>query len=163
MYRAEEGEESRPRTTASAAHPPRVLIVGEDAEMRCTLRAFLHGEGFAVVEAGDGAEALARARDGEYAGVLLDMAGGSDVSHLLPRILDLTAAAPVVLTTAVPGRPTLRRALALGAAGVLVKPFGLDDLVQLLREVRSGRSARTQAAWSGEPRDDHDGVVVPGR
>jgi len=125
----EEGHRARMRG------PQRLLIIEEDAEMRRTLRAFLHGEGLCVVEAGDAAEALARARQGEYAGVVLDTQVGGEGLQLLPSVLHLTAAAPVVLMTPVPGRPTSQRALALGAAGLLVKPFGLDDLLQLLTEV----------------------------
>jgi CheY-like chemotaxis protein len=123
----------------------RLLIIEEDVEMRRTLRTFLHGEGFRVVEAGDAAEALARAGDGEYAGVVLDMRVGGDAPPLLPRIRHLTRPAPVVLMTAVPGRPDSRRASALGATGLLVKPFGLDDLLQLLAEVGAVPAPRPPA------------------
>jgi CheY-like chemotaxis protein len=98
-----------------------------------------------VVEAGDAAEALARAGDGEYAGVVLDMRVGGDAPPLLPRIRHLTRPAPVVLMTAVPGRPDSRRASALGATGLLVKPFGLDDLLQLLADVGAAPASRRPA------------------
>jgi DNA-binding response OmpR family regulator len=123
------------RAAESPPGAPRLLIVEEDAEMRRTLRTFLHGEGFRVVEAGDAAEAVRRAQDGGYAGVVLNAGPAGEAWELLPELRRLVASAPIVLTTAVPDRPTAQRASAMGAAGLLVKPFVLDDLLPLLPAV----------------------------
>jgi len=49
----------------------RVLIVDDDEEIRETLRELLSDEGFDVVEAGDGADALTRLSDGAQPNVIL--------------------------------------------------------------------------------------------
>jgi hypothetical protein len=51
--------------------------------------------------------------------------------------------------TAVPGRPTARRAVALGAAALLIKPFGLDELLQLLIDL--GATSTPSPAGSADP------------
>ena len=50
-----------------------VLVVDDDADMRCRLRSTLVRHGFAVREAGDGSEALARVREARPGLVLLDL------------------------------------------------------------------------------------------
>jgi DNA-binding NtrC family response regulator len=152
--------EEGPEVLASR-RPRRLLIVDEDAEMRGMLRIFLGGEGVDVVEAGSSTEALVLAREGEYAGVIVNAGAGEEGLKLLPTLRQLVAGAPVVLMTAVPGRPTSQRALALGAAALLVKPFGLDELLQLLIDL--GATSTPGPAGSADPcaAAPADAAVVP--
>jgi CheY-like chemotaxis protein len=80
-----------------------ILVVDDDAEQRALLRRTLDGKGFKVVEASDGREALAAARERRPGLILLDlmmpvMDGFDALQHLRedPR----TATVPVVVLTA---------------------------------------------------------------
>jgi CheY-like chemotaxis protein len=109
----------------------RILIVEDDASVREALAIFLEGEGYAVVEAGDGAEALAHLRTSEpVALILLDlmmpvMNGWEfrDAQTRDPRL----ASIPVVIITA--DTQAARKATAVGAAGCLLKPVEFPELL----------------------------------
>jgi CheY-like chemotaxis protein len=110
---------------------PRILIVEDDASVREALVVFLEGEGYSVVEAGDGAEALARLRGNESVGlILLDlmmpiMNGWEfrDAQRRDPRL----ASIPVVIITA--DNSAVPKAAQSGVAGCLVKPLEFPELL----------------------------------
>jgi CheY-like chemotaxis protein len=109
-----------------------VLVVEDEPVIRDLLRAVLEDAGYAVREAADGAAALREARAAHPALVLLDL-------HL-PRTDGWTFAAaycwepgpraPIVVLTA--DVDAEAHAAALGAAGHLLKPFDLDELLALV-------------------------------
>ena len=109
----------------------RILIVEDDASVREALAIFLEGEGYAVVEAGDGAEALARLRTNEPVGlILLDlmmpvMNGWEfrDAQTRDPRL----ASIPVVVITA--DNSAVQKAAHAGVAGFLLKPLEFPELL----------------------------------
>jgi CheY-like chemotaxis protein len=110
---------------------PRILIVEDDASVREALAAFLEGEGYSVVEAGDGAEALARLRGSESFGlILLDlmmpvMSGWEfrDVQAQDPSLSSI----PVVIITA--DNSAVKQAARAGVAGCLLKPLEFPELL----------------------------------
>jgi PAS domain S-box-containing protein len=100
-----------------------VLVVDDDADMRCRLRSTLVRHGFAVREAGDGSEALARVREARPGLVLLDltmpvMDGFTFLREL--RAMPACAEVPVVVLSARDVSAEERRRLA-GADSVLRK------------------------------------------
>ncbi|MCJ2061738.1 response regulator [Methylobacterium sp. J-088] len=100
-----------------------VLVVDDDADMRRRLRSTLVRHGFAVREAGDGAEALARVREARPGLVLLDltmpvMDGFTFLREL--RAMPACAEVPVVVLSARDVSAEERRRLA-GADSVLRK------------------------------------------
>ena len=109
----------------------RILIVEDDVSVREALVVFLEGEGYSVVEAGDGAEALARLRDDDPVGlILLDlmmpvMNGWEfrDAQANDPRL----AAIPVVVITA--DNSAAHQAARAGVAGFLLKPLEFPELL----------------------------------
>ncbi len=82
--------------------PQPVLVVEDDATTRSMLRRLLERQGWAVVEAGDGREGLARVRDARPALVLLDlMMPGMDGFAFLEALREgVEARIPVVVLTA---------------------------------------------------------------
>jgi DNA-binding response OmpR family regulator len=116
----------------------RVLAVDEDVEMRRTLSNCLAAEGFHVVSAGTATEAERCASDGDYACILINLRWQESLT-LLRRLRPLLPTTPVVLATAIPGQPMHEHLAPLGVRGLLLKPFGLDELLSLLREL-TGRS-----------------------
>jgi len=113
----------------------RVLIVEDDPEMRRLLAEFLRGEGFLVDQAADGAEALRRVRQGSFGSVVLDknLPDGSGL-EILRRLRVLIPDTPVILITAFGDARTHEEAFTGGAYDLLLKPFNLDDLLDVLRK-----------------------------
>jgi len=121
----------RPPRPPSGARP--ILVVDDDAALRRIVVALLTEEGYAVLEAPDGAAALARARAVPPSLILLDMrmpvmtgwefAGryrGQPGPH-----------APIICVTAAPDAAA--RGAQIAAAASLSKPFDLDELLAVVR------------------------------
>ena len=124
-----------------------LLLVEDDASMRATLERALSRRGMRITSCGDGAQALARWREGAPDVVLLDLSlpglDGLDVLELARREGLHT---PVLVLTA---RGTVGdRILGLnaGADDYLPKPFDLDEL-----EARVRALARRLPAGSPAP------------
>ncbi len=115
----------------------RILIVDDDPEMCRVLAEFLQGEGYLVDQVADGAEALRQVRAAPFESVVLDKnLDGESGLDLLPRLRALIPATPVILITAFGDERTCEEAFARGAHDILLKPFDLDDLLEVLRHAR---------------------------
>ena len=80
---------------------PRILIVEDDDHQRLLYREQFEGEGYEVLEARDGQEALACIRTSAPDAVVLDInMPGVDGLHTLARIHDLNRGLPVILNSA---------------------------------------------------------------
>jgi signal transduction histidine kinase/DNA-binding response OmpR family regulator len=130
----------RPTRLVSLGRLPLVLVVDDDATVRELMERFLVKEGFSVVTAAGGLEALARARELGPAAVTLDIMmpdldGWTVLAALKgdPALADI----PVVVVTILDEK---RRGFALGAAEYMVKPIDRDRLLDLLRTI-CGRPA----------------------
>jgi CheY-like chemotaxis protein len=112
----------------------RVLVVDDVAGLRMTLAANLELDGFDVVEAENGAEALARAREQDFDVVLTDirMPGMSGV-ELFRQLRRLRPGLPVVLMTAFTIENLIRDALREGAYMVVAKPFNVERVSEALK------------------------------
>lgn len=115
----------------------RLLIVEDDPEMRRLLAEFLRGEGFLVDQAADGAEALRRVRQGSFGTVVLDKNLPDESGlEILRRLRVLIPDTPVILITAFGDARTHEEAFTRGAYDLLLKPFNLDDLLDVLRKAQ---------------------------
>lgn len=121
---------------------PRVLLVDDDATTRNLVAHFLRKEGFVVVMARDGADALAQARGGRPDLVVVDAAvPGMDGFELLARLQQdpATADLPVLMLSSLDDEEAIVRSLDAGAEHV-VMPFSPRILVakvkKILREAR---------------------------
>jgi DNA-binding response OmpR family regulator len=117
-----------------------ILVVDDEPMVREVLSQYLSAEGFTVVEAGDGEEAIERITEVQPTLVLLDLMlpkrNGLDVLAFLRR----TSQLPVILLTA-RGEETDRiRGLEAGADDYVVKPFSAREVVARVKTVlrRSG-------------------------
>jgi CheY-like chemotaxis protein len=127
-----------PAAPAEAAPgTPRVLIADDDPQMRRLIRSVLQREGFDVVEAVDGLDALELAEKGGVDLVILDLdmprLNGLGVLEEL-RAQVRTACFPVIILTAQHGE-TEEKALDLGADDYLSKPVQTRSLVARVRAV----------------------------
>ncbi len=123
---------------AAAAH---ILVVDDERLIRWSLRQGLTREGFGVEEAADAASTLQLlAEDPQrFSAVILDyrLPDRQDLS-LLRDIRRQAPAVPVLMMTAF-AEPLMRsEALALGAIGVIDKPFQVSDVIALVRSAVAG-------------------------
>lgn len=123
----------------------RILVVEDEACLRGLLRDCLREEGFAVDEAADGNEALHKALNWNYNGILLDvMMPGPDGFEVLRRLRAKGRTTPVLLLTGRVKLPDRLTGLDSGADDYILKPFAMSELVARLRAVirRSAGSPR---------------------
>ncbi len=121
----------------------RILIAEDDADIRQGLSDLLEGEGYAVVPAGDGAQALRLAAQEKVDLYLLDVMmpskNGYDVCRELRRRDQRT---PVLFLTAKGEEIDKVVGLELGADDYVTKPFGVHELLArigaLLRRAKRG-------------------------
>jgi two-component system, chemotaxis family, chemotaxis protein CheY len=112
-----------------------ILVVDDDPTILAAVSEALDLEGFPVVTATNGAEALVVLDREQPSLVLLDMRmpvldGWGFMHAIRERGVDITV---VVMTAAADARRWGRE---IGAQGVLAKPFELDDLVGAVRRLR---------------------------
>ncbi len=121
-----------------------VLIVDDDPACRALLRDSLVRVGFRVVEASRGDDALATVERHRPDVVILDnhMPGG-DGLDLLGPLRGRWPGVPVVLMSAFGDRRTAERAVALGAARYLDKPFRIAEFVAEIRRLCTVRGEAT--------------------
>jgi two-component system, OmpR family, response regulator MprA len=112
---------------------PRILVVEDDERLAATLERVLEAEGYDVEIAGDGLEAVRRARERPPDLVVLDvMLPGLDGIGVCRR-LRATAQFPILLLTALGGTEERVRGLDSGADDYLVKPFAYQELLARVR------------------------------
>jgi DNA-binding response OmpR family regulator len=108
-----------------------VLIVDDETDIREAVAELLAEEGYEVHDAGDGAEALRKARAFHPDVVLLDlmMPGMSGWEFCAQRKGDPELERiPIIVLSA------LGRVQGIDAAGYLQKPFELDELLSAVKE-----------------------------
>lgn len=122
----------------------RVLVAEDETIIRMDLREMLEEEGYEVLEASDGDQALRIARASAPDLVILDIK--------MPGVDGLTAArhiseeriAPILILTAYSQRELVEEAADAGAMGYLVKPFQKQDLLPAI-EIAKGRYQQLSA------------------
>jgi signal transduction histidine kinase/CheY-like chemotaxis protein len=133
----------------STGDSPTVLVVDDEPDTVDFLRDTLHSEGFHVVAAHDGRQALEALGKARPDLVLLDIMmpelSGFEVLEALARDPQ-TATIPVVVLTARADDVDAQRGLALGARKYMSKPF---DVRALIAEVQRQIGARSAEARGG--------------
>jgi two-component system, OmpR family, response regulator MprA len=141
----------------------RILVVEDDPRLAATLDRVLAAERHEVEVAGDGRDALRRARERSFDLVVLDvMLPGLDGIAVCRRLRS-TGPIPILLLTALAGTEERVRGLDSGADDYLVKPFAYEELLArvraLLRRAAPADHLRyadvrlepgSRAAWRGD-------------
>lgn len=129
---------TRPPTSAHPPAPLQILLVEDDEDNRAMYRQYLEWDGFRVVEATDGLQALRQAASLTLAAIVMDLAlprlDGWDVARRLkadPR----TRHIPVLALTAHAFEDDAKRASAAGCDGYLAKPCLPEDLARAIRSL----------------------------
>ena len=121
----------------------KILLVEDDKSLREIYNVRLRAEGYDIVTAGDGEEALALAikerPDLIVSDVMMPKISGFDMLDIL-RSTTETKNIRVIMMTALSSEEQRQRGMALGADRYLVKSqVGIEDVVRTVQEVISGK------------------------
>ncbi len=126
----------------------RIVLAEDDGEMRRLLAQALTRDGYDVVEVPDGSQLVSNIVDSLRDGRPVDLVV-SDVRmpglggfEAVAWLRELGCRAPVILITAFGDRSVHAEGVRVGAVRVLDKPFELDQLRQLVRELFAPPRAR---------------------
>jgi len=138
---------------AMADRAPRILLVDDEAAIQTLLSYPLRKEGYDVVQASDGGEALERFSEGSFDLVVLDV--------MMPRLdgletcrrLRATSTVPIIMLTAKAEEIDKVLGLELGADDYITKPFSMH-------EFRSRVKAALRRAGMSRAADTADGEAA---
>ncbi|MER5637395.1 response regulator transcription factor [Kitasatospora sp. NPDC002227] len=145
------------RTPEGLGAPARLLVVDDEPALRDALESSLAFEGYEVLTATDGYEALDAVERERPDLVLLDI--------MMPRMDGLTAVrrmrsrgdtAPVLMLTARDAVGDRVTGLDVGADDYLAKPFELDELLARVRALLRRSAIATEAARAAVEEDDSE-------
>ena len=140
----------------SGCHAPRILLVDDELSVQKLLTYPLRKEGYDVVPALDGREALERLRDDNFDLVVLDVMlprmDGFDVC----RAIRSRSTVPIIMLTAKTEETDKVLGLELGADDYITKPFSV-------REFRSRVKAVLRRAALAQPEDQFEEPIDAGR
>lgn len=132
----------------------KLMLVEDDASLREIYSIRLSTEGYEIVTAGDGEEALAIAvkekPDLILSDVMMPKISGFDMLDIL-RSTPETKDIKVIMMTALSSDEQRERGEKLGADRYLVKSqVGIEDVVNVVHEVLGDRKAQTENKNTGE-------------
>jgi DNA-binding response OmpR family regulator len=112
---------------------PRILIVDDEPTLLATLRFNLEREGFEVITASDGGEALALAETVRPELILLDLMLPGMHGFEICRALRKHTSVPIVILTARSDEIDRIVGLEVGADDYITKPFSMAELIARVR------------------------------
>lgn len=130
-----------------------ILVVDDKYPMRQLLEEYLTKQGFQVITAADGHEALFNVRHTPPDLILLDIMMPRMDGYEFLRQYRKIRATPVIILTALEAEKDAVRGLELGADDYVTKPFRLHELTARIRAVlrrTQGREAPGQVMKVGE-------------
>ncbi|NPV69934.1 MAG: response regulator transcription factor [Firmicutes bacterium] len=136
-----------------------ILVVDDEPKIREICRIYLEQNGFSVIEAGDGEQAVAKAIDEHPQLMILDLmlpgVDGWEVCRRVRQVSDM----PIIMLTAKVTEVDRVVGLELGADDYVSKPFSPRELVArvkaVLRRARTPEN-KTQAVTYGDLTIDYD-------
>jgi DNA-binding response OmpR family regulator len=147
-----------------ADRTPRILLVDDEQSIQTLLSYPLRKEGYEVVQAHDGREALARFGEAAFDLVVLDL--------MLPRVdglevcrrLRARSSVPIIMLTAKAEEIDKVLGLELGADDYITKPFSVREFRSRVKAAlrRSGMTRR-DGEGDGEPLEAHELRLDPAK
>ena len=130
----------------------RLLVVDDDPSVRSMLREYLEGHGFAVAEAGSGAQMRERIEQARPDAVLLDIRLPGEDGLVLARYLREHHEVGIIMVTASGDVVDRVVGLELGADDYIAKPFDLRELLARIKSVlrRLGERHAPEGKAQGE-------------
>jgi len=112
-----------------------ILVVDDEKKLRDLIRVYLEQEGYRVVEAGNGREALYVARYEKPDLIILDLMMPEMGGYDFMRAFSKEAQTPVIMLTAKVEDQDKILGLELGADDYITKPFNVRELIARVRAV----------------------------
>lgn len=143
--------------------PETILVVDDKASVRQLLEEYLSKQGFRVVTASDGENALYTARHESPELVLLDIMMPKMDGYQFLRLFRQERQTPVIIITAREEETDAVLGLDLGADDYIIKPFRMRELVARIRAVlrrADGASEKTELLHVGEIILDQAGHTI---
>jgi two-component system response regulator HydG len=113
----------------------KILVVDDEESHRIMLRAVLSADGYAVMEASDGTEALTAVERDAFDLILMDIRmTNMDGIEALTEIRKISPLVPVLIMTAYASVKTAVEALKAGAFDYLTKPLDIEELKILIEK-----------------------------
>ncbi len=119
----------------------RILVADDERSIRTFLKEAFSDQGFNVTEAENGDVALQFLTERDFDIAFLDIRmPGQNGLEILAKATDLGATASIVIITAESTMENAVEAMKRGAFEYLVKPFGLDQVQNLAKEIMNARA-----------------------
>jgi two-component system, OmpR family, KDP operon response regulator KdpE len=126
-----------------------ILVVDDEPQIRRVMRATLSAEGYTIVEARNGLEALEKVRSERPDLVILDLNMPNMDGLEACREIRSSSKVPIIMLTVRSAEKDKVRALDAGADDYVVKPFGIQELL-----------ARIRAALRRSPAEGAEAIVA---
>jgi DNA-binding response OmpR family regulator len=117
------------------AQPPRILLVDDEHSLQTLLAYPLRKEGYEVISALDGQEALDRFRDGSFDLVVLDVMLPKVDGFEVCRQLRARSSVPIIMLSAKTEELDKVLGLELGADDYITKPFSMREFRSRIKAV----------------------------
>jgi two-component system, OmpR family, alkaline phosphatase synthesis response regulator PhoP len=140
-----------------------ILVVDDTENLRTLVKSYLTQEGFRVLTAADGRQALFLARDEKPDLILLDLMMPEMGGYEFMRVYGREAETPTIVLTAKVEENDKVLGLELGADDYVTKPFSMRELTARIRAVlrRAGKTApQAQLLRAGDITLDRSGRLV---
>jgi len=138
----------------------KILVVDDELNMRLVLKALLNKEGYDVVTASDGVEALKVLKGGGVGVVVTDLKMPNlDGVGLLERVIRDYPSTPVIIITAHGTVATAVDALKKGAFDYITKPFERDELKNIIHKAIRTRRLNEEELLVSPDDIDRQGII----
>ncbi len=149
-------ERSKGSEKDTATRDARVLVADDDSSMREVLSRLLEEEGYTIDEAANGHEVLEKVAPGNKTRpdiVLLDIGmPDADGIQVLQTMLEQGINTPVIIITGRGAGSLVVKAMQIGAADYIRKPFAdLDDIVHAVKRVLTYERLKQEIDESKSP------------
>src|SRR5207245_2220941 len=135
-----------------SSEPPRILLVDDERSVQTLLTYPLRKDGYEVVTASTGQEALERFRDGSFDLVVLDVMLPQTDGFAVCRELRARSSVPIIMLTAKTEEFDKVLGLELGADDYITKPFSM-------REFRSRVKAALRRSGMAQADEDAERAI----
>ncbi len=125
---------------------PRILLADDEPDIVTPVSYALRAEGFEVDAVGDGEQALAAGRTGDYDLVILDVMMPKLQGTEVCRLLRAESIVPIIMLTAKDAEIDRVLGLELGADDYIPKPFSTRELASRIRAVLRRRDLERSAS-----------------
>jgi nitrogen regulation protein NR(I) len=143
--------------TANSAN---ILLIEDDARAAVSLEKLLKSEGYTVSVSSRGDEGFARAQSENYDAVITDLRlPGIDGLELVRRLHAVKPRLPIVLMTAFGTTETVIEATKRGAFEYLIKPFEMEDLLEVTAKAVASARLMSEPVDLGDAASAGDAII----